>query len=100
MTPARFRSLRERLGLSHPQLGRGLGVESKTISRWENGHSTVPPATAILMEMLAEAVTRYPLTLADCSEPAPPHDSTTDVATEAIASLLRKAGVKVEILDH
>jgi len=35
MTPAEFRAARERLGLTRPQLARLLGVDARSVARWE-----------------------------------------------------------------
>lgn len=60
MTPAEFKSIRKRLGLSTVAMGRALGYEgtdnsaSVTIRRYESGMRQIPPAITVLMTMYAK----------------------------------------------
>jgi len=52
MTPAQFRAIRERLGLSQAQLADRLGVAMNSVSRWEIGEREIHPMTAKLITFL------------------------------------------------
>lgn len=109
MTPTQFKSYRERLNLSQSDTADLLGLEgpngARTVRRWEAGDTAIPGSAGLLLTMIVEAITTYRLRLADYGKPGevvlagkPP--GIERQATEAVAALLRKAGVKVEILDH
>lgn len=59
MTPAEFKSIRKRLGLSTVEMGRALGYEgqdnsvSVTVRRYESGMRPIPPTIAVLMGIYA-----------------------------------------------
>ena len=53
MTPAEFKAVRGKLGLSQSQLAAFLGLRSKShVSRIENGKQVVTPPVAHLMLLL------------------------------------------------
>ena len=55
MTPADFRAIRHRLGLSQAQLARALRVQSdRTIRKWEQGERDIPGPAQVLMALLVE----------------------------------------------
>lgn len=57
MTPAQFKAIRERAGLTQGQLARVLRLsDSRTIRRYEDGSRTVSGPASILMEMLGEGI--------------------------------------------
>ena len=57
MTPAQFKSIRERAGLTQDQLAKLLRLsDSRTIRRYEDGSRTVSGPVEILMEMLGEGI--------------------------------------------
>ena len=43
MTPEEFRKARKRLNLSQTQLGKILGVNPRTVRKWEHDDGTRPP---------------------------------------------------------
>lgn len=60
MTPTKFKSIRERAGLTQDQLARLLRLsDSRTIRRYEEGSRQVSGPVSILMEML-DAGYRWP----------------------------------------
>jgi putative transcriptional regulator len=44
MNPAHMVRLRQRLGLTQPQLAQLLGVHAMTVSKWERGDPTTAPS--------------------------------------------------------
>ena len=44
MTPREFRAARLALGLSVEQLAERLGVDPRSVRRWQNGHGPIPGA--------------------------------------------------------
>jgi transcriptional regulator with XRE-family HTH domain len=54
--PARLRAARQRLGITQKELARRLGVNPKTLRKWEDGRveRRYPRMTALLEEFLAE----------------------------------------------
>jgi len=55
MTPQEFRNARQSLGLSQSELGRMLGVNPRTVRKWEHDNGTRPPnpiACRVLLWML------------------------------------------------
>lgn len=52
-TKAAYKALREHTGVSHANLGRMLGVNERTVKRWEDGRYGNPPDDAwdILLEL-------------------------------------------------
>lgn len=54
MTPATFRSIRRRLGLSQTAMGRRLGPENRpyslrAVQSWESGEREIPPAVELIL---------------------------------------------------
>ncbi len=49
MTPEEVRTARRSLGLTWKQLGERLGVNWRTVARWERGESPVSPTAQRLM---------------------------------------------------
>ena len=49
MNPDDFRTARRSLGMTWKQLAERLGVNWRTVARWEAGHSPVSPTAARLM---------------------------------------------------
>jgi len=57
MTPAQFKAIRERAGLTQGQLVRVLRLsDSRTIRRYEDGSRAVSGPASIIMEMLGEGI--------------------------------------------
>lgn len=54
MSGATLRVTRERLGLTTRWLAEHLDVAERTVHRWENEHSTIPPGVRRAVEHLAE----------------------------------------------
>lgn len=55
MTDAEFRCVREWLGVTGDWLAAHLGVEGRTVRRWEAGTSAIPDGVRAEMEHLEEA---------------------------------------------
>ncbi|HAJ19771.1 MAG TPA: hypothetical protein DCL95_06865 [Rhodospirillaceae bacterium] len=54
VTPAQFKSIRERAGLTQGQLARVLRLsDSRTIRRYEDGSRTVSGPVSLLMEIFS-----------------------------------------------
>lgn len=53
MTPTAFREARRRLGLGTPRLAALLGVNPRTVRRWERGEQDIPRMAALLLAWLA-----------------------------------------------
>ena len=62
MTPAEFRTLRKKAGLSQTAWGRALGYAGANasvqvnIAQFESGKRKIPPRTAMVAELLVEAM--------------------------------------------
>lgn len=73
--PGVIRFMRKALGLSGTKLAGLLGVTQETVSRWENGKSTVPRSTLAILAMLAEEELGRPTAmrkvLSGLEQPAP-----------------------------
>ncbi len=54
VTPREFRTTREALGLSQHQVAVGLGVDPRTVTRWESGESPVPTSSAAMLTLLGK----------------------------------------------
>ncbi len=54
MTPDSFRETLAGLGLSQARLGRLLGVDKMTPSRWATGDAPIPRAVELLLWAMAE----------------------------------------------
>ena len=54
MTAAEFGSIRERAGISIPQLAEMLRSDVRTVRRWEAGERGIPGPVSLLMEMVAD----------------------------------------------
>lgn len=103
MTPTEFKEARLDLGLSQAEMGAVLNVEDRTVRRWEANEIAIPATVGMLVTMIREAMATYRLQLAEYGRPdavrlAKKPSGPEKIATEAIASLLRKAGIKVDIL--
>lgn len=46
MTPAQLHAARKRLGLSQSELAEALGVDYRTVGRWERGEREIPTLLA------------------------------------------------------
>jgi len=55
MTPDRFRSIVDKLDLSLVGASKFLGVDSRTVRRWANGHQDVPLSVEMLLELMAKS---------------------------------------------
>ena len=53
MTPREFRDNRLALGLSTEQLAERLGVDPRSVRRWQNGHGPIPGPVIIALRFLA-----------------------------------------------
>ena len=49
------RQARETLGISRESFGELIGVNRRTIQRWENGENPLRPGTAALIERLVKS---------------------------------------------
>lgn len=59
MNPEGIKSLRQRLGLTQPQLAELLGVDRNTVNRWEMGiRQPRGPAVKLLEQLTREAEKR------------------------------------------
>ena len=56
MTPREFRDHRLALGLSTEQLAERLGVDPRTIRRWQDGSQPVPGPATMAMALLLRQV--------------------------------------------
>lgn len=56
MTPSQFQSIRERSGLTRSQLAKAIGVEARSIYRYENGERRISGTVATLMLWLDKGV--------------------------------------------
>ena len=52
MEPVEFRVERERIGLAQGDVSSVLGVDARTVTRWESGRSAMPDYAADAMEEL------------------------------------------------
>ena len=52
MTPQEFREARHRLGLSQAKLATALGVNVRTVKRWESGDVDIPRTVELAMREL------------------------------------------------
>jgi DNA-binding XRE family transcriptional regulator len=52
MTPALFKALRARLGLTQAELAEKLGVERNTVNRWEMGLLPIQKITELAVKYL------------------------------------------------
>lgn len=52
MNKTELGAIRRRLGWTQEQTGVFLGVNLRTVLRWENGQAAVPPATAMLLRLV------------------------------------------------
>lgn len=53
MTPATFKAIRERSGLTQDQLAKRLRIaDGRAVRRWEDGSRAVSGPVSILMEMI------------------------------------------------
>jgi len=49
MTPADYRALRERLGLTQAATARLCDVDTRTVQRWQSGARDIPPPVQRLL---------------------------------------------------
>lgn len=56
MTPSQFQAIRERSGLTRSQLAKAIGVEARSIYRYENGERRISGTVATLMLLLDKGV--------------------------------------------
>jgi transcriptional regulator with XRE-family HTH domain len=72
MTPAELRVIREWLGLTGEALGQLVGVQDRTIRRWESGQDRIPDGARLDIEHLeslaTEAVEALTSQLRDAAE--------------------------------
>lgn len=59
MTPQEIRQVRLTLGLSHTQMSLALGVNRRTISRWESGQRVPGKPTQKLIQSLLKERESY-----------------------------------------
>jgi len=107
MTPAELKEARRKLGLSQSDLAGLLGLEGenrdRTVRMWEAGDRAIPASAARLLTMISEAMSVYRLQLADFGKPdavalTRKLSGPEKAATEAVAGLLRKAGIRVDVI--
>lgn len=105
MTPAEFKRWQRRLNLSDWAAACALGVKNeRTIRRWKNGDIPVSGPASRLCRMIEEALKTYRAVVAEKGRPsgvrlAKPTNPEALKATEAVAAILRRAGVPVEIVE-
>lgn len=56
MTPSQFQAIRERSGLTRSQLAKAIGVEARSIYRYEHGERRISGTVANLMFLLDQGV--------------------------------------------
>lgn len=56
MTPSQFTAIRERSGLSRAHLAKAIGVEARSIYRYEHGERRISGTVANLMLLLDQGV--------------------------------------------
>lgn len=107
MTPTRFKAARQQLGLSQSDLADLLGLEGdnrdRTVRMWEAGDRAIPASAARLLTMVVEAMATYRMVLAGYGPPGAvalrrKRSKEEQAATEAVAALLRKAGIEVDLI--
>jgi DNA-binding transcriptional regulator YiaG len=49
ITPEKFRELRESIGYSQEELAEYMGVNTRTVGRWELGRTRIPQACSFLL---------------------------------------------------
>jgi DNA-binding transcriptional regulator YiaG len=57
MTPAKFRTARNRLGLTQRSASKAMGMGAhgwQTISKWENGHQPIPGWAPVILGLMAQ----------------------------------------------
>lgn len=52
VTPARFRTMRQKMGHSQKRLAEWFGVSDQSVARWEKGKTDIPGAAMILIWLL------------------------------------------------
>ena len=55
MTPAALKSARRAMGLSARGMAEAVGVNPRTVRRWERGDSRIPAAVSILVAQMMAA---------------------------------------------
>jgi transcriptional regulator with XRE-family HTH domain len=56
VTPDQILAWRLERGLTQNELARALGVEERTVRRWESGERVPPPFLALALEALARRI--------------------------------------------
>ena len=56
MTPSQFQSIRERSGLTRSQLAKAIGVEARSIYRYEHGERRISGTVENLMLLIDRGV--------------------------------------------
>lgn len=54
MIASQFAAIRERSGITIPQLAELLRSDVRTVRRWENGERSIPGPVSLLMEMVGD----------------------------------------------
>jgi DNA-binding transcriptional regulator YiaG len=54
MSGEEFRALRDALGMTQEQLGKRMGVDGRTIRKWENNERNIPGPAIELTKILVE----------------------------------------------
>lgn len=57
--PAKIKKLRTGKGLTHSELARKLGVDRRTVMRWENGKCCPSPSNILLMAKVFKVSSDY-----------------------------------------
>lgn len=52
MTPREYKTTKERLGLSHPRMGRLLGISWRQSQRYASGASAIPEPVDRLLKLI------------------------------------------------
>lgn len=53
MTPAEFKAIREKLGLTQRELAEGLGLKTNSVARMERGERPIRQVTRLAIEHLS-----------------------------------------------
>lgn len=59
-SPVRVRTLRKALGLTQEELARLIGATFVSVNRWENNASTPTGLSAVVLELLRNAMNMHP----------------------------------------
>jgi plasmid maintenance system antidote protein VapI len=58
MTPQQYQKVKDRLGLSHPNLAALIGVSRRQSQRYALGEDPIPQSTAIVLTLLLDGRSR------------------------------------------